>query len=156
MRSAAYDTTCHRDHMHFSLSWEGAMGRTSFWTRTVAAPDYGPCRPEDLNWASPYRSPRATPCPAYPHLQARRRARALQKTLVTYSGMTLRAGDTGPVVTAVQRAIGARVTGAFDAGTRTAVGRWRHRHHLPSGRRVDASVWRALVRPIALRPTRAG
>ena len=29
----AYDTTCHRDHIHVSLSWEGAMERTSFWTR---------------------------------------------------------------------------------------------------------------------------
>ena len=37
-----YDASCHRDHIHFSLSWAGAQGRTSFWTRSVAAPDYGP------------------------------------------------------------------------------------------------------------------
>ena len=29
----AFDTGCHRDHIHFSLSWEGAMGTTSFWTQ---------------------------------------------------------------------------------------------------------------------------
>ena len=44
--AAALDTACHRDHMHFSLSWNGAIGRTSFWSRQVfAATDYGPCRP---------------------------------------------------------------------------------------------------------------
>ena len=31
------DTTCHRDHIHISLSWAGAAGRTSFWTGSVAA-----------------------------------------------------------------------------------------------------------------------
>ena len=34
--SPASDTTCHRNHVHLSLSWAGAMGRTSWWTRTVA------------------------------------------------------------------------------------------------------------------------
>jgi hypothetical protein len=28
----AYDTTCHRNHVHLSLSWDGAMGLTSFWS----------------------------------------------------------------------------------------------------------------------------
>jgi hypothetical protein len=41
----ASDTACHRDHVHISLSWAGAAGRTSFWTGRVAATDYGPCRP---------------------------------------------------------------------------------------------------------------
>lgn len=27
----AYDTYCHRDHIHFSLTWEGAAARTSYW-----------------------------------------------------------------------------------------------------------------------------
>jgi hypothetical protein len=26
-----YDTSCHRDHIHLSLSWDGAAGLTSFW-----------------------------------------------------------------------------------------------------------------------------
>ena len=42
--SKADDTRCHRDHLHVSLSWEGAMGRTSYWTDRVADRDYGPCR----------------------------------------------------------------------------------------------------------------
>ncbi len=28
------DTTCHRDHIHLSLSWDGAAGLTSFWDGT--------------------------------------------------------------------------------------------------------------------------
>lgn len=27
-----YDTSCHRDHIHISLSWDGAYAATSFWT----------------------------------------------------------------------------------------------------------------------------
>ena len=29
-----YDTYCHRDHIHLSLSWDGAAGQTSFWGGT--------------------------------------------------------------------------------------------------------------------------
>lgn len=28
------DTVCHRNHIHISLTWDGASGRTSFWTGT--------------------------------------------------------------------------------------------------------------------------
>lgn len=35
----------HTDHIHLSLSWDGAVGRTSFWTgKAVSAYDYGPCQ----------------------------------------------------------------------------------------------------------------
>lgn len=33
-RSAGYDTVCHRDHVHFSMTWDGAAGRTSYWDGT--------------------------------------------------------------------------------------------------------------------------
>ena len=62
--SPGSDTTCHRNHVHLSLSWAGAMGRTSWWTRTVAGPDYGPCRVPDLNWAPAYTA--VNPAPARP------------------------------------------------------------------------------------------
>lgn len=32
------DTRCHRNHVHVSLSWDGASGRTSFWDGTTLAP----------------------------------------------------------------------------------------------------------------------
>ena len=34
-KSSAYNTYCHRDHIHLSLSWDGAQGATSFWTGRV-------------------------------------------------------------------------------------------------------------------------
>lgn len=29
--STSYDTYCHRDHIHFSMTWDGAAGLTSYW-----------------------------------------------------------------------------------------------------------------------------
>jgi peptidoglycan hydrolase-like protein with peptidoglycan-binding domain len=141
----SWDTTCHRDHVHFSLSWEGAMGRTSFWTGTVAAQDYGPCRPPDLNWAAPYSGPNPTPCPDYPTVKAPAGSSALTKTLYTYSGMVLRRGSTGPVVTAVQRAIGTTADGSFGPVTESAVEAFQSAHGVAQTGVVDAATWRALL-----------
>ena len=33
----------HTSHVHFSFSWAGAEGHTSFWTGKVGKVDYGPC-----------------------------------------------------------------------------------------------------------------
>lgn len=35
--SSSWDTTCHRDHIHMSLTWDGAYGTTSFWTGRAEA-----------------------------------------------------------------------------------------------------------------------
>ena len=35
---SAYKTTCHRDHIHFSFSWNGAWKKTSFFTGSVSCP----------------------------------------------------------------------------------------------------------------------
>lgn len=37
-------TLRHRDHLHISLSWDGAMGRTSFWSGRVNEGDYAASR----------------------------------------------------------------------------------------------------------------
>lgn len=34
----AYDTTCHRNHVHLSFSWDGALERTSYYTGRAACP----------------------------------------------------------------------------------------------------------------------
>ena len=34
------DTTCHRNHIHISLTWDGASGRTSFWDGTAMDAPY--------------------------------------------------------------------------------------------------------------------
>ena len=141
----SYDTTCHRDHIHISLSWAGAMKRTSFWTRKVAATDYGPCREAGLNWAAPYVSARTTPCPSYPHVSAPSGASSLLKTLTTYSGMRLQRGDSGPVVKAVQQAVGATADGSFGPLTQAAVISWQKAHAVPATGVVDSATWRALL-----------
>ncbi|WP_298804249.1 hypothetical protein [uncultured Pseudokineococcus sp.] len=54
----------HTDHIHISLSWDGAMARTSFWTgTTVAGTDYGPCVRQVGVPAPPYRGRNTQPCP---------------------------------------------------------------------------------------------
>jgi peptidoglycan hydrolase-like protein with peptidoglycan-binding domain len=150
--AAANDTRCHRDHVHISLSWEGAMGHTSFWTKQVAVRDFGPCRAADLNWAAPYRVARTTACPRYARVAAPTGASALLKTLTTYSGMRLRRGDTGPVVRAVQQAIGTGVDGSFGPVTQTALKTWQTAHGLMATGVVNFPTWRALLKANAPAP----
>lgn len=55
--SCSGTTQCHRDHVHISMSWDGAYARTSFWTgRAVPATDLGPCIEQGQFFALPYRS----------------------------------------------------------------------------------------------------
>ncbi|MCW2817310.1 MAG: peptidoglycan-binding protein [Marmoricola sp.] len=152
---AAYDTTCHRDHLHVSLSWEGAMRRTSFWTGRAAAPDFGPCRASDLNWAGPYRAVNPVRCPSSPKVVAEAGSSALHRTLVTYSGMRLAGGSTGPVVRAVQQAVHAGVDGSYGSGTRTAVNAFQSAQRVPVTGVVDDATWRVLLRTTAPRSTPA-
>ncbi len=52
----------HTDHVHFSFSWDGAMGRTSWWDDTpVTEHDYGTCRVYAGQYAPRYtgRNPNA-------------------------------------------------------------------------------------------------
>lgn len=141
----SWDTTCHRNHMHFSFTWEGARGATSFWTGQVAAPDYGPCRPADLNWASHWTAPNPTPCTDYPRVSAPAGSSALTTTLYAWSGMWVHRGSTGPVVSAVQQALGLSVDGTFGASDKAAVGAWQSAHGLAVTGAVNPATWRALL-----------
>jgi hypothetical protein len=141
-----WDTTCHRDHMHLSLSWAGAMKRTSFWSGQVAATDFGPCRAADLNWAAPYRHANPTPCPRYPAVTAPKGASSTLRTLTTYSGMRLTPGSRGPAVSAVQRALRMGATGYFGTATRAAVQRFQTSQALSPTGNVNTPTWRALLR----------
>ncbi len=142
----SWDSTCHRDHMHLSLSWAGAMGRTSYWTGTVAATDYGPCRARDLNWALPYSKPRALPCPSYPRVTPPVGASATLKKLITYSGMRLRPGARGPAVTAVQRSLKVSATGYYGPATKAAVQKFQGQRGLSTSGNVNTATWRALLK----------
>ena len=132
--------------MHISLSWNGAMGRTSFWTERVYADDYGPCRPRDLNWAPNHAAARQTQCPYYPTVHAARGSSRPKAALVKYAGAALRSGLTGPAVTAVQQALHARVTGRFDTATISALRHFEAVHRVPLSHSMGQTVWRVLLR----------
>ncbi len=53
----------HRDHIHFSFTWNGATKRTSWWTGRVMPHDYGPCQRWVGEYAPRWRAPRSTACP---------------------------------------------------------------------------------------------
>jgi peptidoglycan hydrolase-like protein with peptidoglycan-binding domain len=153
--STSWDTTCHRNHMHISLSWEGSQARSSFWTKKVAATDYGPCRAADLNWARPYHGLRTTRCPGYPAVKAPAGSSALMKSLVKYSGMDLRKGATGPAVSVVQQAVKAPVTGRFDARTVAIMKAWKQARNLGTAAAVTPVTWRALLKANAPKTTKS-
>lgn len=54
----------HTDHIHISLSWNGATKRSSWWTGQVESFDYGPCQRWIGELARPWSQPRLTACPA--------------------------------------------------------------------------------------------
>ena len=142
----SWDSTCHRNHMHISLSWEGAMKRTSYWTGRVAARDYGPCRPRDLNWAAPYVKANPTSCPDYRPVGVPAAASATLRGLIIYSGAVVHYGSTGPVVAAVQRALRIPATGSFDDRTRRSVISWQRGRYLPQTGVMNAATWRAMLK----------
>ncbi|MFC5380744.1 hypothetical protein [Aquipuribacter nitratireducens] len=54
----------HTDHVHMSLTWDGAYKRTSFWDGwAVARIDHGPCVATEGMLAPRYTAPNYTPCP---------------------------------------------------------------------------------------------
>ncbi|QDO87122.1 hypothetical protein FNH13_01265 [Ornithinimicrobium ciconiae] len=58
-----YGASPHTDHLHISFSWDGAMGRTSWWDGTpVTTHDYGTCRVYAHQYAPRYQGFNGTPC----------------------------------------------------------------------------------------------
>ena len=51
LASRANDTYCHRNHIHLSLSWDGAAGTSSFWDATPSL-----VRPCPETWSAPSAS----------------------------------------------------------------------------------------------------
>src|SRR6478735_1530325 len=146
--ASSSDTNCHRNHIHISMSWEGAMGRTSYWTKTVAAQDFGPCRFPDLNWAPRYTGFNPNQCPSYPTVAAPSGSSSLLTTLVTNSGMDLRYGSTGPVVTAVQTVLNVSATGGFYSQTQAALTAWQNAHQVAATGVMDPPTWRAMLKAL--------
>jgi peptidoglycan hydrolase-like protein with peptidoglycan-binding domain len=142
---SAYDNSCHRTHVHISLSWEGANKRTSFWTNKPVGTDYGPCKSPTLNWAGLPLSARTTPCSSHGTLTAPSGASTLYKQVVPWSGARAVLGNTGPVVAAVQRVIGVTADGDFGPNTMAALERWQTAHHIPANGTADQVTWHTIM-----------
>jgi peptidoglycan hydrolase-like protein with peptidoglycan-binding domain len=146
------DTACHRDHMHFSLSWEGAQGRTSYWTKKVAAADYGPCRPADLNWAPNYTAVNGRPCPSYRTVTARSGASSVVRRAFLFSGAQLGPGSTGAPVVALQSALRVANNGQFGTTTINAVRSLQQSKGVRVNGVMSQDTWRALLARIQTPP----
>ncbi|MCW2725703.1 MAG: hypothetical protein JWN35_2624 [Frankiales bacterium] len=122
----------HRDHIHISLSWAGAMKQTSFWTGVAAPVDYGPCVLLAGQPAPAYSGPRTTPCPAPgPDM-------SLTGTPV------LAQGSTGPYVFQLQALLKVAVDGAFGPVTAGALSVFQQAAGLPATGATDLSTWTVL------------
>ena len=76
------DTTCHRNHIHISLTWDGASGRTSMWDGT-ALPAFCPAPRSGAGPASPGR---ATDVVAVPPVRVLSTREGLGLSQGTYTG----------------------------------------------------------------------
>jgi peptidoglycan hydrolase-like protein with peptidoglycan-binding domain len=145
--AASLDSVCHRNHIHISLTWAGAVGSTSYWTKSVAAVDYGPCRPADLNHAPSYSTKNPVKCRSYPKVVAPAGSSASFKALTKDSGKVLKVGTSGAVVKTVQTVVRVPADGKYGTQTAAAVKTWQTSHRLAATGTVEAATWRALLSP---------
>ncbi|MDO5698836.1 MAG: peptidoglycan-binding domain-containing protein [Dermatophilus congolensis] len=119
----------HTDHVHLSLTWDGAMKRTSWWTgKAVAAQDLGPCPVYAGQPAPIYTGIRTGVCPA---------PKAAPKT--AYKTWVL--GQKNAQIATAQRLLGVASNGSFGSSTRTAVIKYQRTSKLPITGVLDAATW---------------
>jgi peptidoglycan hydrolase-like protein with peptidoglycan-binding domain len=121
----------HTDHVHFSFTWAGAMGHTSWWTGKVSVNDYGPCAVYTNNPAPRYSVANPTPC---------------QAPVPTWTSTQPIAwiGTVSVAVRHAQALLGVPVDGGFYGTTQNAVYRFQLAHHLPLTAALDPPTWLAL------------
>ncbi|MDQ6648624.1 MAG: peptidoglycan-binding protein, partial [Actinomycetota bacterium] len=123
----------HTDHVHFSFSWAGAWGRTSYWSGRPAADDFGPCPTVPWAPAAPYSGFNPRPCPPPAPI-----------AMGAYPGSYVQVGSVGPDVAAVQRALGIVTDGSYGPQTRAAVIGWQQAHRLEVDGQVGPLTWLSL------------
>lgn len=122
----------HVDHVHISLSWNGARANTSFWTGKIQPKDYGPCARFAGQPAVLRSTARTSRCYA---------AMALVKT----NKNTVQAiGSKASTVKVAQGLLGITATGVFDSATWTAVKAYQKKHDLPWTGALDVPTWGSL------------
>ena len=133
--------SAHRDHVHISLTWSGALKRTSWWTGKASATDYGPCIEVEGTPAPPWSRPRETPCPS-----------PISAANLTGAPL-LQHGSTGPYVTQLQRLLSVTpVTGFFGPITEAAVEALQKSTRQPVSGTTTPATWEAARRRVPTPP----
>ena len=130
----------HTDHIHTSLTWDGAMKNTSWWTGVALTTwDEGPCRvyTAATEPAALYSGRFIDDCPA--PVAAPRTTHA-----------TTMFGATGGEVLTAQRLLGLPTTGKFDWTTWTEVKRWQRSKGVPVTGVLDQKTW-SVMDPASVR-----
>lgn len=122
----------HTDHIHVSLTWNGARGNVSFWTGKVSPLDYGPCAVFRGTYAVLTSPARTTPCPA-----------TTSRLVKTKLG-TRAYGRADSTVKKGQKLLDVPQTSRFDAATWAAVKRYQRAHDLPVTGVLDQQTWASL------------
>lgn len=127
----------HTDHIHLSLTWDGAMARTSWWSgRTVTTPDVGTCRVYAGQPAPLYSGRRTTPCAPTSSLPRPPASTYPITAIGSRDAATVRIG---------QAALGVSADGVFGRGTQQAVLNYQRAHGLPATGAFDALTWNSLA-----------
>jgi peptidoglycan hydrolase-like protein with peptidoglycan-binding domain len=109
----------HTDHIHFSFSWDGAYGRTSWWTgKALTTVSNGPAS-----------APKPTTPPQTPS--------AVYSLLIQ--------GATGPDVALAQKVIGVTADGVFGPKTAAALRTWQAAHGVKVTGQLDPATWAKMV-----------
>lgn len=136
----------HTDHIHLSLTWDGAMGRTSWWSGVpLTTQDVGTCRVYAGQPAPLYTGRRTTPCPSWLP------AAPPSPLPVVAIGSRDRAN-----VLRGQFAIGITADGVFGRGTQQAVLAYQRANGLPTSGAFDKATWNRLVPAAPVPPATVG
>jgi len=124
----------HTDHIHFSFSWDGALGRTSWWTkRATTVVDLGTCRVYAGQYAPLYTVPRTAACPTNLPI-------APASPYPVYV-----IGQKHAQIAVAQKALGVSRDGTFGQQTHVALISWQTRSHVPITGVLDKATWAKLV-----------
>ncbi len=125
----------HTDHVHISLSWNGARGHTSFWTGRVWRTDVGTCAyfaNQPAVVATATAKERTRPCPN----------RAPTPRGSTQPTAWL--GNSGGHVAAARRLLDLPAGSLLDRPTRLRILQWQRGHDLPRTGALDKPTWASL------------
>lgn len=126
-------SSSHQDHIHFSFSWAGGRGNTSFWTGKIGRVDYGRCSYFSGQPALLRSRARTTPC------------RSAAKSVKLSRYPTLTYGSTSSKMKTAQKRLGVKQTGRLDGATWSRVQRYQSANDLPRTGALDHATWSALV-----------